>query len=906
MLPRPTPAMTVVHVVSHTHWDREWYQPGVRFRQRLVALVDELIDAPSLSHEGAAFLLDGQMAVVEDYLAVRRERAAELSMLLKSGAIEAGPWFVLADELIPGGEALVRNLLAGRRTLRLLRAVEQSPRVLYCPDSFGHPAALPALARGFGFGMIVAWRGFGSARWPQADTCVWRAPGGEEVTLYHLSRSGYELGSSLPADRVAARERWTEVRGELLTRNSTGEALLLNGADHHARQRQLDEAVAALAAAARPDEITPSSLGRFAEAVERRVAAGAGLPRVDGELRDSYGFTWTIAGTLATRAQQKRRNAQLERLLVRDVEPWVALAAFSARAVRGIAGEAGDGGAIGAPGARRSLVEAAWRSLLLCHPHDTLCGCSTDEVARAMDARLEEAASQGAGLRGDALLDLIGHGEDDARERRAEWKPMVVVRNRVARARGGVALLRLTQFVADVPVGPGSAGKAGARVPHAKHTPAVAEFAAVQVLSRREENERTESPRHYPDNDLVTVHDVAAWIPEVPAYGVRPFAHTSRNRPAAIPNQARAERTTVTNGRISVRVHEDGRVEFADVERGRAVRDLLRWESRVDLGDTYTPSVRGAKFVAKFLGARVVHRGPVRAAIESKWEFRAKKERITASVQLIVDADAPWLRIHVSGTNGASDHRLRLRVATGVTTPRVFADAMFGPVERSPVVAAASDLAMETPPATAPLHRYASLFGAGEGATLFSDGMAEYETDDDGGIAVTLVRSIGELSRADIPERPGHAGWPVPVPGAQCHGSFGAELAVMLHGARSAETIDAIERASDDILLPLIGGTLRSALRSPGAVQGIALEGAGLAFSCAKESEDGEWLVLRCVNLLDEMRAGSWRLGGPVREAKIARLDETIVAGAPCDAGVVHFTAGVRAAVTVLVQRLTL
>jgi alpha-mannosidase len=880
--------MTVVHVVSHTHWDREWYQPAVRFRQRLVALVDELIDSPSLSHAGASFLLDGQMAVVEDYLTVRRERAAELAMLLKSGVIEAGPWYVLADELIPGGEALVRNLLAGRRTLRLLRAADQTPRVLYCPDSFGHPAALPALARGFGFGVIVAWRGFGSARWPQADTCAWRAPNGTEVTLYHLSRSGYELGSNLPAEAGAARERWAAIRGELLARNTTGDALLLNGADHHARQRNLDGAVAALTAAAEPDEVTPSSLGGFAAAVERRVA-GVELPRVEGELRDSYGFTWTIAGTLATRAHQKRRNAQLERMLVRDAEPWVALAARSAS-------RADD------RGARRSLVEAAWRSLLLCHPHDTLCGCSTDEVARAMDARLEEAESQGAGLRADALHELTGYDEDAARESGAEWKPVVVVRNRAARARGGVALLRLTQFLADVPVGPGSAVKASEAAPHPKRAPAVAEFAAVQVLSRGEANERTESPRHYPDNDLVVVHEVAAWIPEVPAYGVRCFAHTVRNHPGTIPNEARADKTTIANGLISVRVHEDGRVEFADVARSRVVPDLLRWESRVDLGDSYTPSVRGAKFAPKFLGARVVHRGPVRASIESKWEFRAKKERVTATVQLIVDAAAPWLRIHVAGINGADDHRLRLRVATDVPRGRTIADAMFGPVERRAIVATAEDMKMETPPATAPLHRYVSLFGASEGATLFSDGLAEYETDDEGGIAVTLLRSVGELSRRDIPERPGHAGWPVPVPGAQCHGPFGAELAVMLHGPRYSATIDAIEHAADGILLPLTGATLRSALRKPGAMSGIELDGEGLAFSCAKESEDGAWLVLRCVNLLDDACAGGWRLAGPVREAHLARLDETPVSPANISGDWIEFTAPPRGIVTLLVR----
>jgi alpha-mannosidase len=430
----------------------------------------------------------------------------------------------------------------------------------------------------------------------------------------------------------------------------------------------------------------------------------------------------------------------------------------------------------------------------------------------------------------------------------------------------------------------------------------VTDFPAIQVLSRTQQHERTESPRHYPDDDLVVAHEVAAWIPEVPAYGTRCFAHTVRNRTAAIPNPASAGRNTLTNGRISVRVHDDGRVEFTDAGTGRSVQDLLQWESRVDLGDSYTPSIREVKFAPKFRGVRVVHRGPVRAALETKWEFRAKKERVVATFRLIVDADAPWLRIHVVGSNAANDHRLRLCVATDAARARVVADAMFGPVERRPIAASPADLKMETPPLTAPLHRYVSLFNASHGATVFSDGLAEYEADDDGTIAVTLLRSIGELSRADIPERPGHAGWPAPVPGAQCHGPFGAQLAVMLHGVRNAATVDAIERAADDILLPLTGATLRSALRNPGALHGIALDGEGLAFSCAKESEDGQWLVLRCVNLLDEVRAGSWRLGTPITEAQVARLDETIIEATQADGDTVRFLAAPRSVVTILVK----
>jgi alpha-mannosidase len=891
--------MTTVHVVSHKHWDREWYHPAARFRQRLVALVDELIDAPP-SIAGTSFLLDGQMAVIEDYLAVRPERVAEISGLLKSGALEAGPWYVLADELIPGGEALVRNLLAGRRALRSLRALEQSPRVLYCPDSFGHPAMLPALARGFGFQMVIVWRGFGGARWPSADTCSWKSPSGDPVLLYHLSRSGYELGANLPVDPDAARARWNEIRAELLSRNSTGVALLLNGADHHARQRDHAEAIAALGAAADPDEVKASSLRGFAADDELNVASSARLPEVEGELRDSYGFTWTIPGTLATRAHQKRRNARIERLLVREAEPWAALAAHAARAAHLVHAAGADGQA----GSRRQLVEAAWRSLLLCHPHDTLCGCSTDEVARAMDARLDEAEAQGTGIRDDAVLDLVGHRADDARERRAAWKPMVLVRNPGARARGGVALLRLVDFVADVPVGPGSANRAEPAAVLSKRIPAVAGFPAIQLLARTVEHERTEAPRHYPDDDLVSVCEVAAWVPEVPGYGIRPFAHTSRNRPGAIPSPASANEHAASNGRISVNVHDDGRVEFTDIERGRSVPDLLRWESLVDLGDLYTPSVRDGKLTPRFTGARVLHRGPVRATLEAKWEFRKKKEkkeRVTAAVRLIIDANARWLRIEVAGANGANDHRLRLRIATDASQAQVVADAMFGPVERMPIEASLEDLKMETPLKTAPLHRYVSLFAAARGATVFSDGLAEYEADGDGGLAVTLLRAVGELSRADLPERPGHAGWPAPAPEAQCHGRFAAGLALMLHDARSPAVVDSIERAADDILLPLTGATLRSALHDPGAIRGIELDGDGLAFSSAKESEDGGWLVLRCVNLLEQERAGAWRVGA-VHEAKLARLDETIIESISTSGDNVAFTAPPRATVTILVR----
>jgi alpha-mannosidase len=186
--------------------------------------------------------------------------------------------------------------------------------------------------------------------------------------------------------------------------------------------------------------------------------------------------------------------------------------------------------------------------------------------------------------------------------------------------------------------------------------------------------------------------------------------------------------------------------------------------------------------------------------------------------------------------------------------------------------------------------------------TLFSDGLGEYEVMGDGAIAVTLVRAVSALSRNDLPERPGHAGWPVPTPAAQTPGPYRAEFALLPHGAADEAVAD-IERAADDVLLPLRGTTLRSATRPLDAVAGVTLEGEGLRFLACKISEDGEWTVLRCVNATSRLVKGSWRCSWPVHEARASRLDEWVGEALPVQAGnAVELVVGPRAITTILVR----
>jgi alpha-mannosidase len=316
------------------------------------------------------------------------------------------------------------------------------------------------------------------------------------------------------------------------------------------------------------------------------------------------------------------------------------------------------------------------------------------------------------------------------------------------------------------------------------------------------------------------------------------------------------------------------------------------------VGDLYTPALREMLPTWKLRRVRRLHRGPLRGELAMDWV--GPSGRCTLRLQL--DANLPVLRIRVEGENRARDHRLRLRFTTELAGAATIADAAFHPVARTPLKLSDDEQRMEHVVASAPLHRWVARFTADAGATIFSDGLAEYESHDDGSIGVTLVRAVGVLSRPDLPERPGNAGWPADTPAAQSLGPFSAEFAVALHGPDSPDVRDYIEELADDVLLPIRGETLRSNLLEPREVGGIELSGDGLVFSCAKPAERAGWIALRCVNRRDVGVRGTWAFGRPIMEAMRGRLDETPEGTISVNGRSVAFDAAPKEIVTVLVH----
>jgi alpha-mannosidase len=215
-------------LVSHFHWDREWYRPFEVFRGRLVDAIDAVLDLVA-ADPGYRFVLDGQAIVLEDYLAVRPHRRDELVAGLAAGRLAAGPWYVQPDSLLPAGETHVRNLLHGRAVAGALGPVSA---VGYVPDSFGHPAQLPQILAGFGLDPFVYWRGNGAELDKLGPLYRWCAPDGSSVRAWQLPEGYFSAGGlDTDGDLAATVARLRTVIDRIVAAGGDP-VLLMNGFDH--------------------------------------------------------------------------------------------------------------------------------------------------------------------------------------------------------------------------------------------------------------------------------------------------------------------------------------------------------------------------------------------------------------------------------------------------------------------------------------------------------------------------------------------------------------------------------------------------------------------------------------------------------------------------------------------------
>lgn len=389
-------------VISHTHWDREWYMPFEQFRIRFVGLMDRLI---AIIEENPTYFfhLDAQTIVLEDYLEIRPWRRTCLQELVKSGNLIIGPWYLQNDFYLTSGEATVRNLLVGTK---IATEFGRCGKVGYAPDQFGNISQLPQILSGFGIDNFIFGRGYSNYKKNQDGTLVrdnsptefiWEGPDGSKLTAVYM-RYWYNNAQRIPSQIEKAMTFIENIEHLFEGFTLTPYILLMNGVDHLEAQNDLLPIIDSVNAKFKQiSEIENTQSineannikGRFikqhvmedyiADVKKHLDENKVELITQKGELRN--GNDWEILkGTLSSRVYLKQLNVKAQTCLENQLEPLSALYELA-----------------GARGTYDSdYMDYLWKQLLKNHPHDSICGCSRDEVHDHMEdnyARLEEATS---------------------------------------------------------------------------------------------------------------------------------------------------------------------------------------------------------------------------------------------------------------------------------------------------------------------------------------------------------------------------------------------------------------------------------------------------------------------------------------------------------------------------------
>jgi alpha-mannosidase len=338
----------------------------------LVDVVDEVLDALE-SDERLRFTLDGQLATVDDYLEIRPEAEGRIRALVESGRLAIGPWQTLVDEFLVGGETIVRNLEAGTARAKELGG---AMAVGYLPDMFGHVAQMPQILRAGGIDTAVVWRGVPSA--VDFHRFVWEGIEGSSVTAEYLP-GGYGnavsvfRGSGTP-DLAPFAESYGPWFGD-------DPILGMLGTDHTPLPPHLAERI--------PEG---ARVGTLAEYIAAAGSDDDGLPRWHGELRSAARAN-LLPGVTSARIDLKMACARAERWLERYAEP------LQARY-----GETWP----------EPFLRLAWSRMFQNAAHDSICGCSTDEVSAQVLVRYAEAEQIGRELAGRAVARIAANVPSDA------------------------------------------------------------------------------------------------------------------------------------------------------------------------------------------------------------------------------------------------------------------------------------------------------------------------------------------------------------------------------------------------------------------------------------------------------------------------------------------------------------
>lgn len=845
-----------IYIISHSHWDREWYMPYEQHHMRLVELMDNLLEVFETDPEFDSFHLDGQTIILDDYLQVRPEKREEVQKAIDNGKLKIGPFYILQDDFLISSESNVRNMLIGMEDSKRWG----TPVALgYFPDTFGNMGQTPQMMKQAGLEAAAYGRGVKPIGFDnqvlqddsyasQYSEMFWEGPDGSRI-FGLLFANWYSNGNQIPTEKEAALAFWKQKLADVEKYGSTNHYLMMNGVDHQPVQKNISQAIR-VANELFPDyEFIHSNFTDYLDAVQSDLPVDLGV--VEGELTSQETDGWyTLANTASARVYLKQWNTRVSRQLENIAEP-LATMAFD------ISGTY-----------PHEELDYAWKTLMQNHPHDSICGCSVDEVHREMMPRFEKAYEVGKFV-ADKALDQLTSGID-TQDFPENSYPFVVF-NTTGTAREGIATveveLKRKTFQEGIPE-------------HLFEELKKEEKKSYQVIDKNGNivkavigEEKVRFNYDLPDEAFRIPYmekyiELQLELSELPAFSWDTYAVIEGPAINMTEELVKSEGRVIETEWLKLVIEENGSLTYEDKETKQVLHNLLVFEDVGDIANEYifkqpkddlailstdfphqVEVIENNELVAI---VRLTHFMEIPKSADERLEIEQnavvdfRNREAKRSVELIpftIETDIKVARVHkdvkfeTRVNNQAKDHRVRALFPTKLDVETHEADSIYEVVKRPNKVSKY----WENPTNPQHQHAFVNLHSERYGVTVSNYGLNEYEIVGDT-VALTLLRSVGEL---------GDWGY-FPTPEAQCLGKHTFNYGIEIHGGNEIARFSSYKRAHANQVpfitrtLPVQKGTL------PNKKAYLKVSGDTFAVTALKRSKMEQKIVLRGYNLSDK------------------------------------------------------
>ncbi|ODG91520.1 alpha-mannosidase [Gottfriedia luciferensis] len=760
--------MKKVHIVPHMHWDREWYFTTEESRILLVNNMEEIMEMLETNPDYPYYVLDGQTAILEDYFAVKPENKERVKKLVQEGRLIIGPWYTQTDEMIVGGESIVRNLLYGMKDCEEFGV---PMKIGYLPDSFGQSAQIPMILNGFDIKYSIFWRGTSERHGTNKTEFYWETDDGSKV-LVQLFPLGYAIGKYLPEDEEVLQSR-IDKYFTVLDRGATSDHIILpNGHDQMPIQKNIFTIIEKL------QNLYPERdffLSKY-ENVFENLEEQKDLVTLKGEFLDGK-YMRVHRSIYSTRMDIKAANTRIENKITNILEP---LASIAYR----LGFEYHHG-----------LIELIWKEIMKNHAHDSIGCCCSDKVHREIQSRFylaEEKVDQLINFYKRKIVDSMDTTNENDR---------ITLFNLLPYERTEVVTTSVMTKLKSFKLVDHESNEIDYEIIESKVTdPGLIDRQIV----------------HYGNYDPFIEYTIQL-KDNIPSMGYKTFF--------VVEDDDVLKKITYSTNEIEtdyyrITVNSNGTLNIFDKQIKQIFTNVLRLENGGDDGDEYdySPLLNEELIYSDYVVAETkIQQNRFRVTIDIKYTLavpsnlvKRKKQILDGAVDVHIVVNVPnhkpRLDIKFEVNNQAKDHRLRVLIPTNIASAFSLSDNQFGSIKRDVVDSAIhfweEENWDERPDSIYPMLSYVGLINDDFGVSVLTNSTREYEIVGEkfDTIAITLFRSVGFLGKEEMVRRPGRpSGIKLPTPDSQMIGKLLLEFAIATYSKE-----ENVARIAKEYLTPVV------------------------------------------------------------------------------------------------------